>query len=121
MKELEAKIQEEGEEQDDDMELEPIPTNLLLADKSLSYLEMSDEQARPEVFPKMGFPMSSPSALAAEQFDHGLQIEALYEANVFKGAAVAFTVRTHVGGGLGRGAQHRRHPLMQASLATYPA
>jgi uncharacterized protein YcbK (DUF882 family) len=90
VKNLEAKIQEEGEEQDDDMELEPIPTNLLLADKSLSYLEMSDEQARPEVFPKMGFLMSSPNALAAEQFDHGLQIEALYEANVFKGAAVAF-------------------------------
>ncbi len=90
MKELEAKIQEEGEEQDDDMELEPIPTHLLLVDKSLSYLEMSDEHARPEVFPKIGFLMSSPSALAAEQFDHGLQIEALYEANVFKGAAVAF-------------------------------
>jgi uncharacterized protein YcbK (DUF882 family) len=90
VKELEANIQEEGEEQDDDMELEPIPTNLLLADKSLSYLEMAGEQARPEVFPKIGFLMSSPSALAAEQFDHGLQIEALYEANVLKGAAVAF-------------------------------
>jgi uncharacterized protein YcbK (DUF882 family) len=90
VKELETKIQEEGEEQDDDMELEPIPTNLLLVDKSLSYLEMSDEQARPQVFPKIGFLMSSPNALAAEQFDQGLQIEALYEANVFKGAAVAF-------------------------------
>ena len=92
VKELEAKasLQDEGEEQDDDMELEPIPTNLLLAEKSLTYLEMADEQSRPEVFPKVGFLMSSPSALAAEQFDHGLQIEELYEANVFKGAAVAF-------------------------------
>ncbi len=92
VKELEAKatLQDEGEEQDDDMELEPIPTNLLLAAKSLTYLEMPDEQSRPDVLPKVGFLMSSPSALAAEQFDHGLQIEELYEANVFKGAAVAF-------------------------------
>jgi len=90
LKELEASIQDEGEEQDDDMELEPIPTNLLLADKSLTYLEMPSEQSRPEVLPKIGFLMSSPSALAAEQFDRGLQIEALYEANVFKGPAVAF-------------------------------
>jgi hypothetical protein len=90
LKELEASIQDEGEEQDDDMELEPIPTNLLLADKSLTYLEVPSEHSRPEVLPKIGFLMSSPSALAAEQFDHGLQIEALYEANVFKGPAVAF-------------------------------
>ncbi len=90
VKELEAKFKDEGEEQDDDMELEPIPTNLLLGDKSLTYLEMPDDQSRPEVFPKIGFLMSSPSALAAEQFDHGLQIEELYEANIFKGAAVAF-------------------------------
>ncbi len=90
VKEIEAFIQDEGEEQDDDMELEPIPTNLLLADKSLTYLEMPSDQSRPEVFPKIGFLMSSPSALAAEQFDHGLQIEELYEANLFKGPAVAF-------------------------------
>ena len=91
VKEIEATIQDEGEEQDDEMELEPVPTNLLLAaDKSLTYLEMPDEQARPEVFPKIGFLMSSPSALAAEQFDHGLQIEDLYGANLFKGPAVAF-------------------------------
>ena len=91
VKEIEANLQDEGEEQDDEMELEPVPTNLLLAaDKSLTYLEMPDEQPRPEVFPKIGFLMSSPSALAAEQFDHGLQIEELYEANLFKGPAVAF-------------------------------
>jgi len=90
VKELEANIQDEGEEQDDDMELEPIPTNLLLADKSLTYLEMPDEQSRAEVFPKIGFLMSSPSALAAEQFDHGLQIEELYAVNTFRGPAVAF-------------------------------
>ena len=91
VKEIEATIQDEGDEQDDEMELEPVPTNLLLAaDKSLTYLEMPDEQPRPEVFPKIGFLMSSPSALAAEQFDHGLQIEELYEVNLFKGPAVAF-------------------------------
>ena len=91
VKEIEANLQDEGDEQDDEMELEPVPTNLLLAaDKSLTYLEMPDEQSRPEVFPKIGFLMSSPSALAAEQFDRGLQIEALYEANLFKGPAVAF-------------------------------
>ena len=91
VKEIEATIQDEGEEQDDEMELEPVPTNLLLAaDKSLTYLEMPDERSRPEVFPKIGFLMSSPSALAAEQFDHGLQIEDLYESNLFKGPAVAF-------------------------------
>ncbi len=90
VKEIEANIQEEGDEQDDEMELEQIPTNLLLADKSLTYLEMPAEQLHPEVFPKIGFLMSSPSALTAEQFDRGLQIEALYEANIFKGAAVAF-------------------------------
>ena len=91
VKEIEATIQDEGEEQDDEMELEPVPTNLLLAaEKSLTYLEMPDEQSHPEVFPKIGFLMSSPSALAAEQFDHGLQIEELYEANLFKGPAVAF-------------------------------
>ncbi len=91
VKEIEANIQDEGEEQDDEMELEPVPTNLLLAaDKSLTYLEMPSDQSRPEVFPKIGFLMSSPSALAAEQFDHGLQIEELYEANLFKGPAVAF-------------------------------
>ncbi len=59
-------------------------------DKALTYLEMPDEQSHPEVFPKIGFLMASPSALAAEQFDHGLQIEELYEANIFKGPAVAF-------------------------------
>jgi len=91
VKEIEANLQDEGEEQDDEMELEPVPTNLLLAaDKSLTYLEMPDEQPRLEVFPKIGFLMSSPSALAAEQFDHGLQIEELYESNLFKGPAVAF-------------------------------
>ncbi len=90
VKELEASFKDEGEELDDEMELEPVPTNLLLADESVTYLEMPGEQSRPEVFPKIGFLMSSPSALAADQFDHGLQIEELYEANVFKGAAVAF-------------------------------
>lgn len=90
VKELEANFKDEGEELDDEMELEPVPTNLLLADESVTYLEMPGEQSRPEVFPKIGFLMSSPSALAADQFDHGLQIEELYEANVFKGAAVAF-------------------------------
>ncbi len=90
VKELEAKFKDEADEPDDEAELEPIPTNLLLGDKSLTYLEMPDEQSRPEVFPKIGFLMSSPSALASEQFDHGLQIEELYEANVFKGSAVAF-------------------------------
>ncbi len=90
VKELEAKFKDEPDEPDDEMELDPVPTNLLMADKSLTYLEMPDEQSRPQVFAKVGFLMSSPSALASEQFDHGLQIEELYEANVFKGAAVAF-------------------------------
>src|SRR5271157_1759815 len=46
VKEIEATFQDEGDEQDDEMELEPVPTNLLLAaDKSLAYLEMPDEQA----------------------------------------------------------------------------
>ncbi len=34
--------------------------------------------------------MSSPSVLASEEFDHRLQIEDLYEANVFRGPAIGF-------------------------------
>jgi uncharacterized protein YcbK (DUF882 family) len=89
VRELEAALPEEGEEEED-KEFEPAPANLLFADKPITYFEMADERPRTAVFPKIGVLMASASTLAAEQFDHGLQIEHLYEANIFKGPAVAF-------------------------------
>ncbi len=86
----EAQLAEEGEEQEDEIAFEPLPATFLLAEKPLTYSDMPDQQPRSPVFEKIGLLMASPSALAAEQFDHGLQIENLYEANIFKGPAVAF-------------------------------
>jgi uncharacterized protein YcbK (DUF882 family) len=90
---VEPQLAEEGEEQEDDITFEPLPATFLLAEKPLSYFDPPDSQPHGPVFRKIGFLMSSPSALANEEFDHRLQIEDLYEANVFKGRAIDFVRR----------------------------
>lgn len=89
----EQQLAEEGEEQEDEMSFEPLPATFLLAEKPLTYSDMPDDQPRGPVFQKIGLLMSSESTLASEEFDHRLQIEDLYEANVFKGPAIAFIQR----------------------------
>ncbi len=89
----EPQLAEEGEEQEDDIAFEPLPATFLLAEKPLSYFDMPGDQPRQPVFQKIGLLMASPSALASEEFDHRLQIEGLYEANTFKGPAIAFIQR----------------------------
>ncbi len=89
----EPRLAEEGDEQEDDISFEPLPATFLLAEKPLSYSDVPDGQARPPVLKKIGLLMSSPSVLASEEFDHRLQIEDLYEANTFKGPAIAFLQR----------------------------
>ena len=86
-------LAEEGDEQDDDIAFEPLPATFLLAEKPLSYSDVPDGQARDPVFQKIGMLMAPASVLASEEFDHRLQIEELYEANSFKGRAVAFAER----------------------------
>ena len=54
---------------------------------------MPDGQARDPIFQKIGLLMQPASVLASEDFDHRLQIEDLYEANSFRGRAVAFAER----------------------------
>ncbi|MGA7327234.1 MAG: DUF882 domain-containing protein [Rhodomicrobium sp.] len=88
----EAQLSEEGEEQYDDITFEPLPATFLLAEKPLSYSDVA-EKPRAEVFQKIGLLMTSPSSLASEEFEHRLQIEGLYEANTFKGPAIAFLER----------------------------
>jgi uncharacterized protein YcbK (DUF882 family) len=90
--EPEPQLAEEGEEQDDEIVFEPLPATFLLEEKPLASLELAD-QARPPVLQKFALLMSSPSALASEEFDHRLQVENLYQANTFKGAAIAFIKR----------------------------
>jgi uncharacterized protein YcbK (DUF882 family) len=85
----EPQLAEEGEEVEDDIAFEPLPATFLLAEKPMSYSDVADDQDRAAVFPKIGLLMASPSALASAEFDHRLQIEELYEANTFKGAAIA--------------------------------
>ena len=91
--EPEPQLAEEGEEQEDEIAVEPLPASVLLAEKPLSYSELPDPESRQPVFKKIGLLMSSPSVLASEEFDHRLQIEDLYEANLFKGPAIAFIRR----------------------------
>ncbi len=86
-------LAEEGEEQEDLIDFEPLPATFLLAEKPLSYSDVPDGQDRPAVFQKIGLLMAPPSVLASEEFDHRLQIEELYEANSFHGRAVAFAGR----------------------------
>lgn len=89
----EPQLSEEGEEQEDVIVFEPLPATFLLAEKPLSYFDLPEDKPRGPVFEKIASLMSSPSALASEEFDHRLQIEDLYEANVFKGPAIAFLQR----------------------------
>ncbi len=89
----ETQLSEEGEEQYDDLTFEPLPATFLLAEKPLSYSDVPDKKPRPDVFVKIGLLMTSPSSLASEEFEHRLQIEGLYEANTFKGPAIAFLER----------------------------
>jgi hypothetical protein len=71
----------------------PLPATFLLAEKPLSYSDVPDGQTREPVLKKIGMLMVSASTLTSEEFDHGLQIEDLYEANAFKGPAIAFIER----------------------------
>jgi uncharacterized protein YcbK (DUF882 family) len=89
----EPQLAEEGDEQEDDITFEPLPATFLLAEKPLSYSDLPDPEPHGTVFKKIGLLMSSPSVLANEEFDHRLQIEDLYEANIFKGPAIAFLQR----------------------------
>lgn len=89
----EPQLAEEGEEVEDDIAFEPLPATFLLAEKPMAYSDAADNQDRAAVFPKIGLLMASPSALASEEFDHRLQVEDLYEANTFKGAAIALLKR----------------------------
>jgi uncharacterized protein YcbK (DUF882 family) len=93
---LEALLAEEGEEQDDYITFEPLPATFLLAEKPLTYSDVPDGQTRTPVFPKIGLLMEPASVLASEEFDHRLQIEDLYEANRFRGRAIAFSQRLKV-------------------------
>ncbi len=88
-KTAEPQLAEEGEEQEDEIMFEPLPATFLLAEKPLSYADMPEEKPEAPVFKKIGLLMSPASVLASEEFDHRLQIEDLYEANVFKGPAIA--------------------------------
>jgi uncharacterized protein YcbK (DUF882 family) len=90
---IEPQLSIEDEEQEDDIGYEPLPATFLLADKPLLYSDAMDEQAQTPSIPKIGLLMVSPSALASEEFDHRLQVEDLYEANVFKGPAIGFVQR----------------------------
>ncbi len=89
----EPQLAEEGEEQDDDIIFEPLPATFLLAEKPLSYSDLPDDRPRGAVFQRIGMLMSSASSLASAEFNHRLQIEDLYEANIFKGPAIAFIQR----------------------------
>ncbi len=89
----EQQLSVEGDEQDDVITFAPLPATFLLAEKPLSYSDVPDGQSRPPVLNKLSLLMASPSAFASEDFDHGLQIENLYEANTFKGPAIAFLQR----------------------------
>jgi hypothetical protein len=89
----EPQLAEEGEEQEDDIALEPLPATFLLTEKPLSRTDLEDDQAREPVLKKIALLISPPSVLASEEFDSRLQIEDLYEANIFKGPAIAFMRR----------------------------
>jgi uncharacterized protein YcbK (DUF882 family) len=89
----EPALAEEGDEQEDDIAFEPLPATFLLAEKPLTYADVPDGQAREPVFQKIGLLMAPASQLTSEEFDHRLQVEDLYEANRFRGRAIAFMER----------------------------
>jgi uncharacterized protein YcbK (DUF882 family) len=89
----EPQLSEEGEEQEDDIAFEPLPATFLLMEKPLSQTDLVNSEPREPVLKKMALLMSPPSVLASEEFDRRLQVEDLYEANMFKGPAVAFLQR----------------------------
>jgi uncharacterized protein YcbK (DUF882 family) len=89
----EPQLAEEGEESQDDMTFEPLPATFLLIEKPLARIDLADSQTREAVLKKIGLLLSPPSVLASEEFDRRLQIEDLYEANTFKGPAIAFIQR----------------------------
>lgn len=89
-------IAEEGEEQEDDIAFEPLPSDTLLSEKSLAYDIMKDVPEQAAVFQNVKLLMLSPSAITGEDFDHGLQIEAMYEAHMFKGPAIQVALRRSV-------------------------
>ena len=89
----EPQLAEEGEENEDEIAFEPLPAAFLLEEKPLASLELAGGEDRQPVLQKFAVLMSSPSALASEEFDRRLQVENLYEAHTFKGAAIAFIKR----------------------------
>lgn len=89
----EPQLAEEGEEQEDLISFDPLPATFLLAEKPLSYADAPDDEPRSPVFKKIGLLMSPESVLTSEEFDHRLQIEDLYEANIFRGPAIHFLQR----------------------------
>ncbi len=89
----EQQLSEEGEEQEDDIAFEPLPATFLLSEQPLASTDVPDGKARAPVLQKIGLLMAPPNVLASEEFDRRLQIEDLYEANSFKGRAIAFMER----------------------------
>lgn len=85
----EIQLSEEGEEQEDDIAFEPLPATFLLAEKPLSYSDVAEAEAPSVVFSKIQLLMSPATAMASEEFDKRLQLEDLYDANRFKGPAIA--------------------------------
>ncbi len=89
----EPQLADEGEENEDEFTIEPLPAAFLLSETSIADQEILDDQPHDPVLRKTTLLLSPPSTLASEEFDRRLQIEELYEANVFKGRAVAFAER----------------------------
>jgi uncharacterized protein YcbK (DUF882 family) len=89
----EPQLAEEGDEQDDVIAFEPLPAAFLLEEKPLASLDLVTDERREPVLRKVALLMSSPSALASEEFDRSLPVENLAEANTFKGQAIAFLKR----------------------------
>jgi hypothetical protein len=97
-------LSEEGEEQEDNITFEPLPAEFLLSEKPLSYSEMDDHGDTWKASTnRLDLLVSPPSVLASEEFQQRLQIEDLYEANQFKGAAIVVLA-------------HRRARMLSASM-----
>ncbi len=89
----EPQLAEEGEEQEDEIAFEPLPAAFLLEDRPLASVQLAEDRRSEPVLGKLGVLMSSPSALASEEFDPRLQVEDLSEANSFHGRAIGFFKR----------------------------
>ena len=89
----EPQLADEGEENEDEFTIEPLPAAFLLSETPIADQEILDDQPHDPVLRKTTLLLSPPSTLASEEFDRRLQIEELYEANVFKGRAIAFAER----------------------------